>query len=452
MNFDPHPYQTDAIRWIFRHKRCALFLDMGLGKTIITMTAFRYLQDSLDVEKALVVAPKKVAETTWTSEASKWDHMKGIRVSKVMGTQKQRIAALDAEADIYVIGRDSFTWLCEHYEYRLPFDMLVIDELTSFKTSRSKRFKAMKKVTVSFSRVIGLTGTPAPNSLLDLWAQMYCIDMGERLGRSMTRYRDTWFDQHRWNNIVIKCTPKAGADDAIRKKIADICLSMQAKDYIQLPRLITHDEVVQLPPPVMRKYIQFERENVLEVSDDDNVIADNAAALMNKLAQFSNGAVYDADHNVIDVHAEKLERLRELVEAAASPVLVFYQYKHDVPRITNFLRDYKVRTYNDEADLKDWNAGKIDVFLAHPASTAYGLNMQDGGHYIIWFSTGWNLELYQQANARLHRQGQQHPVIIYNLICEGTVDERAVQALSRKESVQQKLLQALKQLKDKYRQ
>lgn len=454
MKFIPHNYQNDAIQWIMRHKRCALFLDMGLGKTVITMTAFRQLQDALDVEKALVVAPKKVAEATWTSEASKWDHMDGIKVSKVMGTSQQRIRALERDADIYVIGRDSFTWLCDHYGYRLPFDMLVIDELTSFKTPRSQRFKAMKKVTGSFSRVIGLTGTPAPNSLLDLWAELYCIDQGERLGHSITRYRDTYFDQHRWNNIVVRCTPKPGSDEVIRKKIADICLSMQARDYLQLPSLIIHDEVVRLPDQVMRDYLHFERENVLEFAsrqeDSPSVIADSAAALMNKLAQYSNGAVYDADHNVISIHDEKLERLAELVEAAASPVLVFYQYRHDVPRITARLKGYKVRNYEGESDLADWNAGKIDVLLAHPASTAYGLNMQQGGHYIVWFSTGWNLELYQQANARLHRQGQQHPVIIYNLICEGTVDERAVTALGRKESVQQKLLSALKQLKDKY--
>lgn len=455
MKYIPHSYQSEAQEWILDHNRCALFLDMGLGKTVITLTAFRELQDSCDADRALVVAPKKVAETTWTTECGKWDHMEGITVSKVMGTPKQREAALEEDADIYVVGRDSFVWLCEYYDYHLPFDMLIIDELTSFKTHNSKRFKAMRKVTPFFSRVIGLTGTPAPNGLLDLWAQLYCIDMGERLGRSLTRYRDTYFDSHRWNNIIIRCTPKKGADKVIRQKISDICLSMQAKDYLQLPKLIIHNEVVVLPPNVMDEYYRFERENVLEAiseteGESSMVIADSAAALMNKLSQYANGAVYDADHNVLPVHDEKLERLAELIEAAASPVLVFYQYRHDIPRIVERLKGYEVRMYEKEQDLIDWNEHKIDVLLAHPASTAYGLNLQQGGHYIIWYGTGWNLELYQQANARLHRQGQPHPVIVYNLICQGTVDERATQALHRKESVQQALLSALKHLKEKY--
>ena len=457
MRYTPHPYQQNAFRWIIDHPRCCLFLDMGLGKTVVTLTAFQWLQESLDVERCLVVAPKKVAETTWTSEASKWDHLHSLRVSKVMGSPAQRMNALDADADIYVIGRDSFSWLCEHYGYRLPFDMLIIDELTSFKTHSSKRFKAMRKVTPLFSRVIGLTGTPAPNSLIDLWAQLYCIDMGNRLGKSLTRYRDEFFHLVRWNNIVIRCTPRRGAEDIIRRKIADICLSMQAKDYLQLPRLIVHDEHVELSERVLTGYQHFERDHVLdflsEHQPDDEagpILADNAAALISKLSQYANGAIYDADRQVHSVHDEKLDRLEELVEAAASPVLIFYQYQHDIPRITGRFKGHTVRLYQGEQDLLDWNAGKIDILLAHPASTAYGLNLQQGGHYIIWFGTGWNLELYQQANARLYRQGQQHPVIIYNLVCSGTVDERALVALRNKDSVQQKLLRELRYLKQKY--
>ena len=457
MRYTPHPYQQNAFRWIIDHPRCCLFLDMGLGKTVVTLTAFQWLQESLDVERCLVVAPKKVAETTWTSEASKWDHLHSLRVAKVMGSPAQRMNALDDDADIYVIGRDSFSWLCEHYSYRLPFDMLIIDELTSFKTHSSKRFKAMRKVTPLFSRVIGLTGTPAPNSLIDLWAQLYCIDMGDRLGKSLTRYRDEFFHLVRWNNIVIRCTPRRGAEDIIRRKIADICLSMQAKDYLQLPSLIVHDEHVELSERVLTGYQHFERDHVLdflsEHQPDDEagpILADNAAALISKLSQYANGAIYDADRQVHSVHDEKLDRLEELVEAAASPVLIFYQYQHDIPRITGRFKGHTVRLYQGEQDLLDWNAGKIDILLAHPASTAYGLNLQQGGHYIIWFGTGWNLELYQQANARLYRQGQQHPVIIYNLVCSGTVDERALTALRNKDSVQQKLLRELRYLKQKY--
>ena len=448
MIYKPYAYQQTALDWVMDHERCALFLDMGLGKTVITLTAIQRLVDDAEVGKALIVAPKKVAESTWTSEADKWNHL-SLEVSKVMGTEKQRIAALQAEADVYVIGRDSFVWLVGYYNGRLPFDMLVIDELTSFKTPKSKRFRAMRIVTPLFRRVVGLTGTPAPNGLIDLWAQMYCIDMGARLGTRVTRYRDTYFDAFRYNGIVVRCTPKKGAEEVIRKKITDICLSMQAKDYLTLPDLLIHDEKVLLSPATMEAYNKFERDRVMEFQEEHtgekaNVLATSAAALMNKLSQYSNGAVYDADHNVYDVHDEKLARLAELVEAAGSPVLVFYQFKHDIPRIQSKLgKGYKVVVYEDDSTLRSWNRGEIDVLLAHPASTAFGLNMQAGGHYIVWFGTGWNLELYQQANARLHRQGQQHPVTVYNLMCAGTVDEMAVKALHSKKSVQQGLLDGL---------
>lgn len=451
MRFKPYEYQRTAIRWVVDHPRCVLLLDMGLGKSVVTLTAIQQLMDDCEVGRTLVVAPKKVAETTWSTEAEKWDHLQGLRVARVIGTEKQRSLALAEKADVYVTGRDNFVWLVGRYGGRLPFDMLVIDELTSFKSAKSERFKAMRIASPSVKRVVGLTGTPAPHGLLDLWAQMYCIDLGKRLGKSVTRYRDAYFETHKWNNIVVRCDVKKGCDTLIREKISDICLSMQARDYLQLPDMITHTVKIQLGEKTMAAYNKFEKERVLafqEAHGDEpaNILANSAAGLMNKLSQYAAGAIYDTEGQVHDIHGEKLDRLAEIVEAAGSSVLVFYQYRHDVPRIASRLKDRTVRVYRDERDLSDWNAGKIDVLLAHPASTAYGLNMQQGGHYIVWFGTGWNLELYQQANARLHRQGQPFPVTVYRLVCAGTVDERACEALEGKKGVQQGLLDSLSYL------
>ena len=456
MIYKPYDYQRTAMQWIMDKPHCGLFLDMGLGKTVSTLTAIQQLIDDCEVSRVLVVAPKKVAETTWSTEAEKWEHLHDLKVVKVLGSEKQRCLALIEKADVYVISRDNFVWLVGKYGGQLPFDALVIDELTSFKSAKSERFKAMRVALPSVKRVIGLTGTPAPNGLIDLWAQMYCIDQGERLGKSVSRYREAYFETHKWNNIIVRCEVKKGCDTIIRNKIADICLSMQAKDYLQLPDMITHTANVELSSKTMAAYFKFEKEKVLEFKAEHdgepaNVLANSAAGLMNKLSQFANGAIYDEDRQVHAIHDEKLDRLAEIVEAAnGSSVLVFYQYKHDIPRITAKLKGYKVRTYEGEKDLIDWNAGKIDVLLAHPASTAYGLNMQQGGHYIVWFGTGWNLEHYQQANARLHRQGQQHPVQVYKLICAGTVDEKASAALEGKKGVQQSLLDSLNYLLRKY--
>lgn len=456
MNYKPYDYQRTATKWILQHPRCGLFLDMGLGKTVSTLTAIQEMIDDCEISRALVVAPKKVAETTWSTEAQKWNHLQGLKVVKVMGTEKKRKLALAEQADVYVIGRDSFVWLVGQYGGMLPFDVLVIDELTSFKSAKSERFKAMRIAVPTVKRVIGLTGTPAPNGLIDLWAQMYCLDMGQRLGKSVTKYRETYFETHKWNNIIVRCDVKKGCDEIIRSKISDICLSMQAKDYLQLPALLTHTVKVQLSPATMEKYTQFEKEKVLEFADEHagepaNILANSAAGLMNKLAQFANGAIYDDDRNVHEIHGEKLDRLAEIVEAAnGSSVLVFYQYKHDVTRIQKKLKGYRVEVYKDDRQLTDWNAGRIDVLLAHPASTAFGLNMQQGGHYIVWFGTGWNLELYQQANARLHRQGQKYPVTVYKLLCASTVDERASAALENKKGVQQSLLDSLNYLIHKH--
>lgn len=452
MIYRPYEYQRAATQWIIDKPKCGLFLDMGLGKTVSTLTAIQRLIDYCEIDRVLVVAPKRVAETTWSTEAEKWEHLHDLRVVKVLGTEKRRCMALAEKADVYVTGRDNFVWLVGKYGGQLPFDALVIDELTSFKSAKSERFKAMRIAVPSVKRVIGLTGTPAPNGLIDLWAQMYCIDQGQRLGKSVTKYRETYFETHKWNNIIVRCDVKSGCEDIIRAKIADICLSMQARDYLQLPDMITHTANVQLSEKTMAAYTKFEREKVLEFKAEHgdepaSILANSAAGLMNKLSQFANGAVYDEDMQVHEIHSEKIDRLAEIVEAAnGSSILVFYQYKHDAQRITARLKGYKVRTYQGERDLEDWNAGKIDVLLAHPASTAYGLNMQQGGHYIVWFGTGWNLEHYQQANARLHRQGQQHPVTVYKLICSGTVDERAAAALEGKKGVQQSLLDSLKYL------
>ena len=456
MIFKAFDYQKTAMQWIKDHERCCLFLDMGLGKTVSTLTAAQDLMDDCEVSRVLVVAPKKVAEATWSTEAEKWEHLKNLKVVKVLGTEKQRCIALKTKADVYVTSRDNFVWLVGKYGGNLPFDVLVIDELTSFKSSKSERFKAMRIATPTVRRVIGLTGTPAPNGLMDLWAQMYCIDMGARLGKSITKYREQYFETHKWNNIVVRCDVKKGCEEIIRNKIADICLSMQAKDYLQLPDLLVHTVSVDLSATTMAAYNKFEREKVLEFTEahadePTNILANSAAGLMNKLSQFANGAVYDEERDVHEIHKEKLDKLLEIVEAAnGNNVLVFYQFKHDIPRIIKKLKAYHVEVYEGEQQLTAWNKGQIDVLLAHPASTAFGLNMQQGGHYIVWFGVGWNLELYQQANARLHRQGQKHPVTVYKLICPHTVDEKANAALDNKKGVQQGLMDSLKYLISKY--
>jgi len=454
MRFVPYQYQKQAMSWIGEHPRCCLFLDMGLGKTVITLTAIQRLIDDAELSKVLVVAPKKVAESTWATENSKWDHL-GLKVSVVLGSAARRVKALSDDADVYVTGRDNFVWMVDYYRSSLPFDAIVLDELTSFKSNTSQRFKALRRVAPSFRRVIGLTGTPAPNGLIDLWAQMYVIDGGERLGKSLTRYRDTYFSIHKWNNIIIRCTPKAGMEKVIRERISDICLSMQGRDYLQLPDMIVHDYPVDLGD-AYEGYERFEREEVLSFEEDDtNIIASNAAGLLNKLQQYASGMVYDSEHNVHVVHTRKGECLREIVEGAMASechVLVFYAYVAEIPMIADALKGFKVRNYTGAKDLDDWNAGKIEVLLAHPASTAYGLNMQQGGHYIVWYGLTWNLELYQQANARLHRQGQPYPVQVYRLIASGTVDERICQALSGKGTTQERLLSALSDLRRFYEQ
>lgn len=454
MNYPLHDYQQRMVDFALSHTHCGLLAECGLGKSRTTLNVIAQLYNNLDICKVLVVAPKKVCENTWSDEVDKWDELKHLRVSRVIGTEKQRIAALQANADIYVLGRDSFVWLVKHYRAKLPFDMLVIDELTSFKATDSQRFKALRLVRSQFDRIIGLTGTPAPNGYLDLFGQIYCLDGGERLGLYKTKFLSKYFtyiESPMHYKMHINLRP--GAKEEIENKISDICISLKAEDYLKLPPVSYIPYPVHLPDKLMKEYSKFQRDQLLTLCDatsridENSITAANAAALAGKLMQFCNGAIYDEAHNVHHIHDEKIQALREVVEAAQSPVLIFYQYKHDIPRIEKVLKDYKVVRYEDGDTLREWNAGKIDVLLAHPASTAYGLNMQDGGHIVIWFGTGWNAELYEQANARLHRQGQKHHVKVYQLYVPGTFDEKAIKAVEGKITLQESLKDAVKDLR-----
>ena len=454
--FKPYAYQRRAIDFIKETPYCALFLDMGLGKTVSTLTAFAELLDDCEVATMLVVAPKKVAEATWGDECAKWAHLQGLRVSVILGTEKQRMAAMKRPAEVYVTSRDLIAWLVARLGGAWPYDLLVLDELTSFKSNKAERFRAVRMVRPKCRRVVGLTGTPTPNGLKDLWAQVYCLDMGERLGRTVTGFRGRWFNSYGKGGITYRLDPKKGAEGEILARIADITLTMQAKDYLDLPPLIEQDVVVDLSPVARKRYDTFERERVMEFRREmegkpQQVVAGSAAALMSKLMQFAAGAVYDEAGEAVEVHAEKLERLAELIEEAAGEhVLLFYQFKHDVPRIMAKLKGLRVRKYAGADDLQAWNAGEVDVMLAHPASTAYGLNMQAGGHVIVWFGTGFNAELYTQAVARLYRQGQRNSTRVFRLVVRGTVDEDAARAVKNKLDSQTAVLTALKERMDKY--
>lgn len=454
--FKPYAYQRRAIDFIKETPYCALFLDMGLGKTVSTLTAFAELLDDCEVATMLVVAPKKVAEATWGDECAKWAHLQGLRVSVILGTEKQRLAAMRRPAEVYVTSRDLVAWLVARLGGAWPYDLLVLDELTSFKSNKAERFRAVRMVRPKCRRVVGLTGTPTPNGLKDLWAQVYCLDMGERLGRTITGFRGRWFNSYGKGGITYRLDPKKGAEGEILARIADITLTIQAKDYLELPPLIEQDVVVDLSPTVRKRYETFERERVMEFRREmegkpRQVVAGSAAALMSKLMQFAAGAVYDEAGEAVEVHGEKLERLAELIEEAAGEhVLLFYQFKHDLPRLAAKLKGLRVRKYEGADDLRAWNAGEVDVMLAHPASTAYGLNMQAGGHAIIWFGTGFNAELYTQAVARLYRQGQRHATRVFRLIVRGTVDEDAARAVKNKLDSQTAVLTALKDRMERY--
>ena len=448
MKYEPHPYQQYCTDRIIADPAVGLFLDMGLGKTVITLTAIEDLKyNRFAVGKVLVIAPKKVAEATWTKEAAKWDHLKDLRVAKVLGSRQQRLRALHSKADVYVINRENVPWLVEYYRNAWPFDMVVIDELSSFKSHKAKRFKSLTWVRKDIKRIVGLTGTPAPNGLVDLWAQIYLLDEGERLGKRIGGFRNRYFDpDQRSRDMIYSYKPKTGAEEAIKKAISDICISMSAEDYLQLPELVNDTVPVALTDKARKTYSDFEKDLLVDI-DGETLDAGSAAVLSGKLLQMANGAVYNDQKESIEVHECKLEAFLELVDALnGQSALVFYNFRHDLYRLKDRLKSTGliVRELKDGKDVDDWNDRKIDILLAHPASTAYGLNLQQGGTHVIWFGLNWSLELYQQANKRLHRQGQESKVIVHHLVTEDTRDEDVMAALEDKGDTQQALLDSLK--------
>lgn len=456
MMFRPHPYQQYCFEQVVNKPALGLFLDMGLGKTIITLMAINELKyGRFCVQKVLVIAPKKVAEATWQREAAKWDNVKHLRISTVLGSEQKRIRALNTPADIYIINRENVVWLVDYYKNDWPFDMVVVDEFSSFKSHSAKRFKALAAIRNHISRIVGLTGTPSPNGLNDLWAQVYLLDQGARLGKYYTGFRNRYFEPgKRSRDVIYTYDPKAGAEDAVMQKISDICISMKADDYLQLPDIVYDDVPVVLDAKAAKAYEELERKMILELDDQEVIDVTSAAALSNKLQQLANGAVYDGDKVWHEVHNCKIEAFLELIEQLnGKPALVFYNFKHDLERIEAALSKCKlrVRKLSGPQDELDWNAGKIDVLLAHPASAAYGLNLQDGGNHVVWFGLNWSLELYQQANKRLHRQGQKEKVIIHHLVCEGTRDDDLIAALAEKDKAQEFVMQSLKARIDRVR-
>ena len=446
-----HPYQTHCVDFIEEHPYCGIFLDMGLGKTSIALTAIAHLMyDSYEISRVLIIAPLRVARDTWIAELKKWDHLSGLRMERILGTPKERIAALSRRAELYIINRENVEWLVKHFAgRRLPFDMLVIDELSSFKNSRAKRFLALKKVIGQFDRVVGLTGTPAPNGMEDLWPQIFLLDRGKRLGRTVRSYLDMFFvTPNSWQPYKRELKPSA--EEEIYRRLSDICVSMRATDHLQMPDRVDNIVELTLSPREEKLYKQMERDMLLPYADGD-VLALNAATLAGKLLQLSNGAVYDEHHNIRVIHDRKLEALEDLIEAAnGKPVLVLYAYKHDLSRIQERFGKWSaetpdgVRELKTAQDMEDWNAGRMPVAVTQPASTGHGLNLQHGGSTIVWFGLNWILELYEQANARLWRQGQRDTVVIHHLVVRGTMDEQVMKALHDKAAGQSALLQAVK--------
>ncbi len=448
--FHPYPHQVAGMDWIIDHPASALLWGMGTGKTVTTLTAIsRLLYDYLEDGPVLVIAPKRVALDTWTTEASTWEHLQHLRIRPIMGTAKQRIDALRSVfegpfADIYVINRENVCWLIDHLGGRWPFPIVVIDELSSFKSQQAKRWKALRRVRDRIRRLIGLTGTPRPNGLEDLWPQLYLLDQGERLGKTLGAFRARYLIPEKSNGpIVYSYRAKEGAEDEVYSRIADICMSIKKEDVLALPGQIYTDVTVRPSAPLLKKYKQFEKDKVLECLDaDGEIVAGSAAALTNKLLQFANGAIYDMDGQVHELHDLKLDALEELVEqAGGEPVLILYAYQHDEARIKARIPCRKLDTAQD---IHDWNDGKIPVAIAHPASIGHGLNLQYGGHILIWFGLTWSLELYQQANERLNRPGQTNVCRIFHIVLQGTHDERVLQALARKEKGQTAALEALR--------
>lgn len=449
MQYNPHNYQKYVIEYIETHPVSAVFLDMGLGKTSITLTAINnLLLDYFAVRKVLVIAPLRVAKNTWSAEINKWDHLNDLKYSIIVGTPAERKNALKAAADIYIINRENIPWLAEYMGAAFDFDMVVIDELSSFKNYQAKRFKALMKVRPSVKRIVGLTGTPSSNGLMDLFAEFKLLDMGERLGRFIGQYRNTYFMPDKRNGqVVFSYKPLPGAEDAIYRKISDITISMKAADHLKMLKLVMTDYEVDLSEKEQDRYKEFKENMVLQLADDE-ITAANAASLSNKLCQMANGAIYDDDKAVIHVHDRKLDALEDIIESMnGKPVLVAYWFKHDYDRIAERLRTLNIPFEKlDTSDSIDkWNKGLIPAALIHPASAGHGLNLQSGGSTLVWFGLTWSLELYQQTNARLYRQGQSSDtVVIMHIAAKGTIDEQILKALKKKDSTQSALIDAVK--------
>ena len=443
MKYKPHSYQEYAIRYIETHPISALLIDMGLGKTSITLTAIRNLLfDSFEVCKVLVIAPLRVAKNTWTDEIKKWEHLSTLTYSLIVGNENERLSALNEKADIYIINRENVDWLVNKSGYKFDFDMVVIDELSSFKNHQSKRFKSLMKVRPFVKRIVGLTGTPSSNGLMDLFAEFKILDMGKRLGYFIGQYRNTYFKPDKMNGpIVYSYKPLPNAENAIYEKISDITVSMKANEYLKMPELLTSNYVVELSNSEKNQYDEMKKSLVLEITDGE-ITASNAASLSNKLCQLSNGAIYDDEQNIVEIHDRKLETLEDIIESMnGKPLLIAYWYRHDLERIKS---RFSVREIKTSEDISDWNDGKIPVALIHPASAGHGLNLQNGGSTLVWFGLTWSLELYQQTNARLYRQGQKNAVVIQHIITKGTIDEQILKALQKKNKTQADLIDAVR--------
>ena len=450
MKLTLHNYQVVAKDFIIGHPYAAVILDMGMGKTATTLSAVNELMfDRFEVTKVLVIAPLRVANTVWSDEIEQWAELRHLRYSKIVGTPKQRNVALQKDADIYIINRENLPWLVEKCSPYFKWDMVVIDELSSFKSWQSKRFKAFMAMRPYMKRIVGLTGTPSSNGLMDLFAEFKVIDGGERLGRFIGEFRSRYFEEGRRNgNIVYEYIPMDYAECQIQDKISDITISMKALDYLDMPELISTKKLVRMSEKEKEKYSQFKKEYVLSELDGLEVTAANAASLTNKLVQLSNGAVYSDDHTVVALHEQKLDALEDILESAnGEPVLVAYWFKHDLARIMGRLEKLKVksRVLKTEEDIREWNKGNVPVGLLHPAGAGHGLNLQKGGHHLVWFGLTWSLELYQQTNARLWRQGQEaETVVIQHIVTEGTIDEEILKALENKDAQQERLIAAVK--------
>lgn len=443
MKYEAHEYQSFATNHILTHPEAAVFLEMGLGKSVITLTAiFDICLDSFLIRKVLVIAPLRVARDTWPSEIKKWDHLEGLTYSAAVGSEKERTAALMRTADVYIINRENVDWLVNKSGIPFDFDMIVIDELSSFKSWQAKRFKSLIKVRPYVKRIVGLTGTPSSNGLMDLWAEFRVLDFGQRLGRYITHYRNSFFTPDKRNGeVIFSYKPLPGAEEAIYKRISDITISMKSCDYLKLPECVINEVSVRMDEKEYEVYDTFREEMVAQIKDRE-IDAANAAVLSGKLLQMANGAVYDEEKQTLHIHDRKLDALEDLIEGMnGKPVLVAYWYKHDADRIKE---RFDVREIKTSKDIEDWNAGKIPVAIIHPASAGHGLNLQSGGSTLIWFGLTWSLELYQQTNARLHRQGQTDTVIIHHIISEGTIDEDVMKALKKKEKTQDALISAVR--------